>query len=44
MKASELVIKKLREAGGEAWITLLNGDEARVTIGGRDYFVSDKLP
>lgn len=44
MKASELVIKKLRESGGEAWITLLNGDEARVTIGGRDYFVSDKLP
>ena len=44
MKASELVIKKLREVGGDEWITLLNGDEARVSIGGRDYFVSDKLP
>ena len=44
MKASELVIKKLREVDGDEWITLLNGDEAHVSIGGRDYFVSDKLP
>lgn len=44
MKASELVIKKLREVGGDAWITLLNGDETHVSVGGRDYFVSDKLP
>ena len=44
MKASEIVIQKLKEAGGDAWITLLNGDETRVSIAGRDYFVSDKLP
>ena len=44
MKASEIVIQKLKEAGGEVWITLLNGDEVRVTIAGRDYFVADKLP
>lgn len=44
MKASELIIKKLNGAGGETWVTLLNGDETRVTLGGRDYFISDKLP
>lgn len=44
MKASGLVIKKLREVGGDTWITLLNGDETHVSIGGKDYFVSDKLP
>ena len=44
MKASDLVIQKLREVGGDEWITLLNGDETHVSIAGRDYFVSDKLP
>ena len=43
MKASEMVIQKLKESGGDAWITLLNGDETKVSISGRDYFVSDKL-
>lgn len=44
MKASELVIKKIRASGGKASITLLNRDMTRISIGGNNYFVSDKLP
>ena len=44
MKASELVFKKLKDVGGDSWITLLNGDKTHVIIEGRKYFVSDKLP
>ena len=44
MKASELVIKKLKDVGGESWITLLNGDKTHVLMEGKEFFVSDKLP
>ena len=44
MKASELVFKKLKDVGGDSWITLLNGDKTHVVIEGSEFFVSDKLP
>ena len=43
MKASEIVYKKLKENGGDSWITLLNGDKTHIITQGRNYFVSDKL-
>ncbi len=44
MKASEIVIQKLKDEGGKAWVTLLNKDKAYVAFGGSDYFICDKLP
>lgn len=44
MKASEIVIQKLKDEGGKAWVTMLNKDKAYVAFGGSDYFISDKLP
>lgn len=44
MKPSELVAKLLRMNGGKKTIMLLNGDKTRISIGGKDFFVSDKLP
>ena len=44
MKASELIIQKLRNVGGDTSVTLLNKDKAHISISGSDYFISDKLP
>jgi len=44
MKASEIIIQKLKSTGGTATITLLNGDKTYISMQGRAYFVSDKLP
>ena len=44
MKASEVIQKKLVEAGGEVLIKLLNGDTCYFTRGGVDFFLCEKLP
>ena len=44
MKASEIIINKLKSNGGEAYVYLLNGDKAHIQIVDDSYFISNKLP
>ena len=44
MKASDFIMNKLKEAGEEVEITLLNGDTCHFTLGGSDFFLCEKLP
>lgn len=43
MKSSEIIIKKLKEAGGNVTIELLSKKEARVKLVEKNNFTSDKL-
>lgn len=43
MKSSEIIIEKLKEAGGDVTIELLSKKEARVKLVEKNSFASDKL-
>mgnify|MGYP000011083154 FL=1 len=43
MKSSEIIIEKLKEAGGDVTIELLSKKEARVKLVEKNSFTSDKL-